>query len=207
MRAQRIGDGALRIARPSRQAGASGAALMDAARALPGVVDVVLTESWLGVIFADDVPAELDDARIDALFDASLALAASPALAPRTIEIAVRYDGVDLAAVARACGLDEARFAEAHSSAEYTVLFSGFQPGFAYLGGLPRALEVPRRASPRSVPKNAVAIAGPYAGVYPFEGPGGWNVIGTATNVALFDRDRGALLRAGDRVRFVRVER
>jgi KipI family sensor histidine kinase inhibitor len=96
------------------------------------------------------------------------------------------------------------RIVELHSHAEYTVLFLGFQPGFAYLGGLPRELHVPRRATPRArVPKNAVAIAGTYAGVYPFEGPGGWNVIGTATNIELFDRERGAMLQAGDRVRFV----
>jgi len=37
----------------------------------------------------------------------------------------------------------------------------GFMPGFAYLGGLPDWLAIPRRPSPRpSVPAGSVAIAG-----------------------------------------------
>jgi KipI family sensor histidine kinase inhibitor len=119
------------------------------------------------------------------------------------IEIDVRYDGPDLDEVAKLSGLESREVAARHSRAEYTVLFLGFRPGFAYLGGLPRELEVPRLAEPRvRVPKNAVAIAGPYAGVYPFDGPGGWRILGTAIGVTLFDASRGALLRPGDRVRF-----
>jgi len=40
--------------------------------------------------------------------------------------------------------------------------------------------------------------------VYPFELPGGWRIIGR-TDVAMWDlrRDSPALLRPGDRVRFV----
>lgn len=193
-----LGDGALRIARPP---GVSGAALEAAARAWPGVVDVVLTEAWLAVIFGDDVEASVDDARIDALET----LARDDSAGARIIEIPARYDGVDLADVARECGVTEERVIALQSRAEYTVLFLGFQPGFAYLGGLPRELEVPRLATPRArVPKNSIAIAGRYAGVYPFESPGGWRIVGTAEETTLFDLDRGALLRAGDRVRFVR---
>ncbi len=198
MRFERLGDGALRVARP---AGVSGAALVDVARAWPGVADVILTEAWLAVIFEDDALATIDDARIDAL----QSLEREESAQARTIEIPARYDGVDLAEVARACGITKERVAELHSRAEYTVLFLGFQPGFAYLGGLPRELEVPRLAVPRArVPKNSIAIAGRYAGVYPFESPGGWRILGTAEETTLFDLERGALLRAGDHVRFVR---
>lgn len=200
MRVERIGDGALRIPRPPN---VSAASLVAAARAWPGVVEVVLTEAWVGILFADGAPAQIDAARVEALARESHA-----ADAPRTIEIPVRYDGVDLAAVACELGLTEARVVELHSRAEYTVLFLGFQPGFAYLGGLPRELEVSRLASPRArAPKNAVAIAGPYAGIYPFESPGGWRILGTAQATVLFDLERGALLRAGDRVRFVHIGR
>ncbi len=197
MRSQKLGDAALRFARP---ANVDARSILDAARAWPGVVDVVLTESWIGIAFAVGARAEIDDARIDALAH----LPASEDARRALVEIEVRYDGADLDELAATLGIRVERIIELHSHAEYTVLFLGFQPGFAYLGGLPRELHVPRRATPRArVPKNAVAIAGAYAGVYPFEGPGGWNVIGTATNIELFDRERGAMLQAGDRVRFV----
>ena len=189
---QKLGDAAVRIARPR---GKSGARIVEAVRAWPGVADVALTEAWIGVVFEERIA--VSDEQVAALG----ALAAESAGA--TVEIAVRYDGPDLADVARALGLDASEVAARHSRAEYTVLFLGFRPGFAYLGGLPRELEVPRLPEPRvSVPKNAVAIAGPYAGVYPFASPGGWRILGTALDVVLFDVARGSLLRPGDRVRF-----
>ena len=193
---EKLGDAAVRIPRPR---GKSGAAIVEAVRAWPGVVDVALTERWIGVVFATAPHVTEENlSALDALAGAETN--------DRVHEIAVRYDGPDLADVASATGLDASEVIARHSRAEYMVLFLGFRPGFAYLGGLPRELEVPRLAAPRArVPKNAVAIAGPYAGVYPFESPGGWRVLGTAQRVTLFDPARGALLRPGDRVRF-RVE-
>ena len=85
------------------------------------------------------------------------------------------------------------------------VLFLGFSPGFGYLGPLPAALVVPRRATPRTrVPAGSVAIAGPHAAVYPVESPGGWHLLGR-TAMQLWDprRTPPATLRPGDRVRFV----
>lgn len=197
----KLGDGALRIPRPR---GPSADAVLALARSWPGVIDAWLTEAWLGLAFADDAEAHVEPAQLAAL----AALASESSRAPSEHVIRVRYDGADLAEVARMAGLSAAEVVERHSRAEYTVLFVGFSPGFAYLGGLPRELEVPRLPSPRTrVPKNAVAIGGPYAGVYPFESPGGWRLLGTALEVDLFDPERGALLRAGDRVRFERTER
>ena len=90
----------------------------------------------------------------------------------------------------------------------YTVGFVGFSPGFAYLLGLPPALERPRRASPRPwVPAGSVAIAGPFSGVYPQATPGGWHLLGRLgeREAPLFDpfHDPPARLAPGDRVRFV----
>jgi len=81
----------------------------------------------------------------------------------------------------------------------------GFAPGFAYLIGGDERLQVPRRDEPRQrVPSGAVATAGPYSGIYPSDGPGGWQLLGT-TEAVLFDPARRppALFAAGDRVRFV----
>src|SRR5262249_59633357 len=93
--------------------------------------------------------------------------------------------------------------ARRHAAGVYRVLFLGFAPGFAYLGGLDPTLVVPRRASPRPrVPAGAVAIADRYTGIYPFATAGGWNLVGTALDFVPF-KDDAASLRAGDIVRFV----
>ena len=124
---------------------------------------------------------------------------------PRLVTIPVRYDGPDLDDVARHTGLTVAEVTVAHEASRWEVAFCGFVPGFAYLvGGDPR-LEVPRRSTPRTVvPAGAVALAGRYSGIYPRPSPGGWQLIGSTTAV-LFDphRESPALLRPGDRVRFV----
>ncbi len=135
-------------------------------------------------------------------------LAAAPPLATgagRLVEIEVVYDGDDLADVADRCGLGIDEVVALHADAAYTVAFCGFLPGFAYLMGLPAALQVPRRATPRPrVPAGAVAMAGEWASVYPSASPGGWHLLGT-TAAVMWDerRERPSLLEPGDRVRFV----
>jgi len=140
---------------------------------------------------------------------ADFSVATSPAdnniAAP--IEIPVRYDGGDLADVAAACSLSVDEVIALHVTADYRVSFCGFAPGFAYLIGLPPALHLARRASPRTkVPAGSVAIAAEYSSVYPRESPGGWHLLGTTT-ATLWDvsQDPPALLQPGQRVRFVRV--
>ena len=126
------------------------------------------------------------------------------AAAGPVIEIAVDYDGPDLAQVARAWGVPAHEAGAIHAAYEYRVAFCGFAPGFAYLTGLPERYHLPRRPTPRaSVPPGSVAVAGPYTGVYPRSSPGGWHLIGT-TDAELWDleRDPPALLAPGTRVRF-----
>jgi inhibitor of KinA len=92
----------------------------------------------------------------------------------------------------------------------FHVYMIGFQPGFPYMGGLPAALNMPRLPSPRQkVPAQSVAITGEMCAVYPWESPGGWNLVGR-TPVALFDPrqpERPAMLSAGDEVRWTEVDR
>jgi KipI family sensor histidine kinase inhibitor len=119
----------------------------------------------------------------------------------------VRYGGEhgpDLIAVAAHAGLSEAEVVALHAGAAYRVAFVGFQPGFAYLSGLPEALHMPRRAEPRTrVPPGSVAIGGAQTGVYPAASPGGWQLIGQ-TDQRLFDpaADEPSWLQPGDVVRF-----
>jgi conserved hypothetical protein TIGR00370 len=126
----------------------------------------------------------------------------------REVVIPVIYGGQhgpDLPLVADHSGLSPKQVVELHSSANYVVWFLGFQPGFAYLGGLSPQLAMPRRAEPRvQVPAGSVGIGGELTGIYPLTTPGGWQLIGRTT-LALFDarKEEPVLLRAGDTVRFV----
>jgi KipI family sensor histidine kinase inhibitor len=137
-------------------------------------------------------------------------LAGEPAApeAGALVEILVRYggdNGPDLADVAALNDLRESDVIELHAGTEYRVFFLGFAPGFAYLGPVSAQIATPRLAAPRErIPAGSVGIAGRGTAVYPFALPGGWRIIGR-TDVAMWDvrRDSPALLRPGDRVRFV----
>ncbi len=131
----------------------------------------------------------------------------------RRHEIPVCYDpelGPDLADVSDLTGLSGEEIVALHTAPEYLIYFLGFSPGFAYLGGLPAALIVPRLASPRKlVPAGSVAIGGEQTGIYPKNSPGGWRIIGR-TPARLFtpsDEQHPTLFQPGDRVRFSSISR
>ncbi|WP_193607126.1 5-oxoprolinase subunit B family protein [Nocardioides lijunqiniae] len=121
------------------------------------------------------------------------------------VEVPVTYDGDDLGFVAERWSTDVAGVVARHGATAFVSAFCGFAPGFAYLTGLAEALSVPRLDSPRTrVPAGAVALAGPWCGVYPTASPGGWRILGR-TSVRLWDPERAepALLAPGTPVRFV----
>jgi KipI family sensor histidine kinase inhibitor len=126
----------------------------------------------------------------------------------RLHEIPVVYGGEagpDLDAVCAQLGLSADEFIDRHGAGDYTVAMLGFTPGFAYLDGMDPGLAVPRRNTPRSdVPAGSVGIAGPRAGIYSLQGPGGWRIVGR-TSRRLFDpaAQDPFLFAPGDRVRFV----
>jgi len=125
------------------------------------------------------------------------------------IEIPVTYNGDDLAEVAVILGVDADEIVRRHTASEWSVAFTGFAPGFAYLTGGDPIFNVPRRDTPRTkVPAGAVALAGKFSAVYPQDSPGGWQLIGV-TQTAMWDvsRDQPASLQPGYRVRFVDVSR
>ncbi|MBF9129356.1 allophanate hydrolase subunit 1 [Plantactinospora sp. S1510] len=168
---------------------------------LPGVEDVVPGERTVLVDGLDD-PAGLA-AQLATWRPTSARLPDGP-----LVEVPVRYDGADLAEVARRWQVREEDVGRIHSAPEYRVAFCGFAPGFGYLTGLPERYHLPRRAVPRTrVPAGSVALAGGYAGIYPRDSPGGWQLLGR-TDLVLFDPGRNpvALLTPGTRVRFRDVD-
>lgn len=128
------------------------------------------------------------------------------------IHVPVCYDaelGPDLDAVAGAAGLSTGEVVALHLSRDYRVFMLGFVPGFAYMGTVDPRLALPRRPEPRTaVPAGSVGIAGGQTGIYPSQTPGGWHLLGrTPLRLVSLDAAVPTLFRAGDRVRFHRVDR
>jgi inhibitor of KinA len=128
----------------------------------------------------------------------------------KTLEIPVCYDAQfapDLDRVAEHCGLTPKEVIRLHTSGRFTAQLIGFLPGFAYMGGLDAALNVPRLESPRpKVPAGALGITGTQCAIYPTASPGGWNLIGRCPLV-LFDtaKESPCLIQLGDTVRFFSI--
>jgi 5-oxoprolinase (ATP-hydrolysing) subunit B len=178
--------------------------LASALAGVDGVEELIPGMNNLTLVFD---PLHIEPAELEA---AVLALWAKPPRRQppgRLVEIPVTYDGPDLHDVASHCGLSREEVVHRHTQSQYVVYFIGFQPGFAYLGGLDEALHTPRRVEPRvAVPAGSVGIGGAQTGIYPLATPGGWQLIGR-TALALFDAqaEPPTLLAPGDRVRFVAV--
>lgn len=153
-----------------------------------------------------------DPARVtrDDALAAARALATAPpepssSVAGSLVEIPTIYDGPDLASAAGRSGLSPPQLVELHAGREYSAFFLGFMPGLAYCGMLDPLIDVPRLAVPWArVPAGSVGIANRQTIVYPFDSPGGWSLIGR-TETVMFDpgRQPAALIRPGDRIRFV----
>lgn len=187
-------------------------------RAFPGVTDVVAGYASVTVHFDPSLVAAATrrDHPLEAVTElVSAAVEQAPVASrrrPRTIEIPVCYGGemgMDLDDVAKHCGMDAEEVIRRHSAPVYRVFLIGFVPGFGYLGGLDRRLQVPRRESPRKrIPAGSVGIGGEQTGVYPVQTPGGWHIIGR-TPLVLFRPDDGdaaaPAIEAGDLVKFVPV--
>lgn len=129
----------------------------------------------------------------------------------RLHEVEVCYEGdcaPDLAAVARATGLSVDAVIGWHLQGEYEVRMYGFAPGYAYLSGVPSAIQVPRKpAAVRDIPAGSVIIAGPQCLVTTLTMPTGWSIIGRSpTRILTGDEAAPVLFEVGDRVRFRRID-
>ena len=169
-----------------------------------GIVETVPAYASLLVIFDPDAT------------DHAAVVAALKALPPDQVQavsegalhhILVDYGaafGPDLDAVAHAASMSAVNVITAHQSVEYCVYMGGFAPGYAYLGDVPEAIRIPRKATPQTGhPAGSVIIAGGQCLITTLPMPPGWWVIGH-TDARIFDpaADNPFLLKPGDRVRF-----
>lgn len=115
----------------------------------------------------------------------------------------------DLEGVSRQAYLSPDAVIAAHLAATYRVVMYGFAPGYAYLGGVPPALHLPRKArAKRGVAAGSVIIAGAQCLITTLNMPTGWWIIGRSpTRILLDDPDRPFLLDVGDTITFNRIDR
>jgi len=115
--------------------------------------------------------------------------------------------GPDIAMLAVDKQLSIQEIIQLHTATTYRVYMIGFLPGFAYMGKVDQRLMVNRKASPRNqVAAGSVGIAGAQTGIYPFESPGGWQLIGQ-TPIQLFNPSSASptYFEPGDQVQFVSI--
>ncbi len=179
-----------------------------AAAAIPGILETVPTYRSLMINY--DAERLEPGALTQRLRNLPLAVAVAPKARRRWIVPACYAPALalDLAFVAGALGLSTDNVAKLHSGAVYRIYMYGFAPGFAYLGGLPGALDISRRAEPRSrVPANCLLIAGGQALISTVPMPTGWHVVGrTPERFFSLGRDPIFLAAVGDEITFEAVD-
>ncbi|KKC24139.1 5-oxoprolinase subunit B family protein [Sphingomonas sp. SRS2] len=175
------------------------------AEPLAGLVETVPAYAALMIVF-DPLVAD-----VEALSSLALRLARdirADERPGREHVVPVCYDGPDLDAVAQRTGLSREQAIGAHLSGDYRVYMYGFAPGYAYLGGVPQALQLPRKpAAERGHPVGSIIIAGAQCLITTLPMPTGWWVIGN-TPLRVLDPAAEQPFRfdPGDRIRFEQIE-
>jgi allophanate hydrolase subunit 1 len=154
------------------------------------------------------MPIAFDDGQTRAAVDRyvhSIRDDAPNAAGGNNIDYVVRYNGLR----------DRDELYETVLATEHWSAFIGFFPGLPFMFPLdPRdAIFVPKYNPTRTwTPEGAVGIGGPCYAIYPVESAGGYQLIGRTLPIydvrarnAVF-RENPLLVRAGDRVRFHRIE-
>lgn len=180
------------------------------AQKIQGIKDIIVAYATLTLVYDilrfDANPYFAACNILDAFINSSPHTIPSNDIA-KLIEIPVCYDpslGIDLqnAAINLNCHVEQ--LIQIHSEKIYTVYCLGFLPGFAYMGDVPKAIQLPRHPSPRQkVQAGSVGIAGKQTGIYPVESPGGWQIIGR-TPLKIFDPNSTELVlfKTGDQIKF-----
>lgn len=125
----------------------------------------------------------------------------------KIFHVPVCYDeqfALDMELLSNYNGLSREEIISLHTAPLYTVYFTGFLPGFLYLGGLNKTLQISRKEQPRlKVKKGAVGIGENQTGIYPKASPGGWQIIGNSP-VQFFNKNAvpPCPISAGDKIKF-----
>jgi len=126
-----------------------------------------------------------------------------------TIPICYEF-GIDLVNMSKKLKLDKEEIISIHSKSIFFIYMIGFVPGHPFMGDLDPKLFLNRLKTPRvKVPSGSVGIVEKFCNIYPYESPGGWNIIGK-TPIKLFDKKNNTkpcLLSPGDTVKFKSISK
>lgn len=131
---------------------------------------------------------------------------------PNQIEIPVCYDeefGIDLERLKNITGYSKEKIIEMHHQTKFYVYMLGFMPGFPYMGDLPKQIYSKRHATPRiQIAEGSVIIVEQFCAIYPYQSPGGWNIIGR-TPLKLFNQNSNKpnLISPGDEIIFKPIQK
>ena len=126
-----------------------------------------------------------------------------------TIPICYDFE-MDLENISKILKIDRDEITKIHLNTEYFIYMLGFIPGHPFMGDLNSKLFLNRLKTPRvKIPPGSVGIVEKLCNIYPYEIPGGWNIIGR-TPLKLFDKQNETspcLLSPGDSVQFKSISK
>ena len=121
-----------------------------------------------------------------------------------TIPICYNFD-LDLDKMSKTLKIEKEEIINIHLNTNFFIYMVGFVPGHPFMGDLSPKLFLNRLKTPRvKVPAGSVGIVEKFCNIYPYESPGGWNILGR-TPIKLFDTKNEinpCLLSPGDTVKF-----
>ena len=125
--------------------------------------------------------------------------------------IPICYDlELDLEKISKTLKIDKNEIINIHLNTTFFIYMVGFIPGHPFMGDLDSKLFLERLKTPRvKLPPGSVGIVEKFCNIYPYESPGGWNIIGR-TPTKLFDKKnetQPCLLSPGDTVKFKSISK
>ena len=126
-----------------------------------------------------------------------------------TIPICYDFE-MDLENMSKTLRIDEDEIKKIHLNTSFFIYMIGFVPGHPFMGDLDPKLFLNRLKTPRvKVPAGSVGIVEKFCNIYPYESPGGWNIIGR-TPIKLFNAQNESnpcLLSPGDTIKFKSISK
>lgn len=126
-----------------------------------------------------------------------------------TIPICYDFE-MDLENISKTLKMDKDEIKNIHLNTNFFVYMIGFVPGHPFMGDLDSRLFLNRLKTPRvKIPPGSVGIVEKFCNIYPYETPGGWNIIGR-TPIKLFNNKKEVnpcLLSPGDFIKFKSISK
>ena len=126
-----------------------------------------------------------------------------------TIPICYDFE-MDLLNMSKTLKIEKNEIINIHLNTDFFIYMVGFVPGHPFMGDLDSKLFLNRLKTPRvKIPAGSVGVVEQFCNIYPYESPGGWNIIGR-TPSKLFnkkDETNPCHLAPGDTVKFKSISK